>query len=113
MSEQEREDRLDRKDLKDRKAHRDRQERRDRFAMKERWSYVILAVIMAVLVLGLGAFMINYIKTTNRAWCEIIHISTPSIPPVKPPDPNANPTQEKRYEGYEALRRLSNRFGCS
>lgn len=113
MSDQEKEERLDRKDLTERQDFRDRQEHREKSAMKERWSYVILAVIMIFCFLVFSVAGIKYINNSNRAWCEIIRISIPATAPVKPSNPVADPTGERRYEGYIALTRLANRFQCN
>jgi hypothetical protein len=88
--------------------------RNERIAIKERWSYVVLAVIIVLLFVGLGIFVVNYVNTNNKAWCEIIRASLPQSAPVRPMDPNAQGYDQakKRYDDYEIVLRLGHRFGC-
>jgi len=81
--------------------------------MKERFSYVTLAVIIMMLFVIFGVGGVVYINNNNRAWCEIIHISTPVTPPPKPFIGQNDPNAARRYNGYEALQRLDRRFGCN
>jgi hypothetical protein len=91
-----------------------RQDKKDRSAMKERYSYIILALIMILLAVILGGFMVSYVKNNDRAWCEIIIASLPDKPPPMPTDPTEKGYKDKvkLHDDYFIVVRLGQRFGC-
>jgi hypothetical protein len=88
------------------------EDRRSRWAIRERWSYVILALIMAVMFILLGGFTIKYVNDNNKAWCDIIAAVLPATAPVMPSDPKDHPDQVKRYNDYILVVKLGHRLGC-
>jgi hypothetical protein len=87
-----------------------RDEKRTKWAIRERWSYVILALFITVLFLIFGFAGVIYIRDNNRAWCEIIHASLPATAPTLPASPT--PQESKRYTDYQIVVRLGQRLGC-
>ncbi len=89
-----------------------KQVRREQSAMRERWSYIILVIIVIIMFVISDGFMFSYVSTNNHAWCEIIQTSRPPKPPVMPADPKAHPAQVKQYNNFQIVSRLSIRLGC-
>jgi hypothetical protein len=91
-----------------------RQDKKDRSAMKERYSYIVLAVIILLVCIISVAFTINYVNRNNRAWCEIINASLPVKPPTLPTNANEKGYADKvkQYTDYFIVVRLGKHFGC-
>lgn len=83
-------------------------------ASTERRSYVVLAVVLLIMTVGLGAFVINYVHNNNHIFCDIIKASLPAHAPAMPTNPNAKGYADalKHYNGYILTRDLGRRLGC-
>jgi hypothetical protein len=96
-----------------------KQEKRARWAMRERRSYVVLALIIVVLFLLLGGAGIKYVKNNDHAFCELIVAIHPEKAPSLPVDPHSTQelekqyqTEKKQYDDYQITTRLGHRLGC-
>jgi hypothetical protein len=97
----------------------EKQDKRDRWAIRERWSYVVLALIIVFLFLLLGGAGYKYVQDNDHAFCELVIAIHPAKTPALPIDPNSTPalekqyqTEKKQYDDYQIITRLGHRLGC-
>ena len=79
--------------------------------MKERLSYVILAVIAIVLTAICIMFTIHEVTVTDhKFWKVVTGVTVNPVP--KPADPKENPSREHDWESYERFVELGIALGC-